>query len=174
MKKDKIFDEWLVLRYKSGDKKAIPILFERWHNKMIIYINYHINDRESAKDIAQDCWVAILKGLNRLKIPKNFGAWALSIAHRKAMDFLRNRSKLNIDLPKEDEAIDYDENQNSDYVRLMEALKTLSIKHKSILKLFYFEGFTLDEIVTITRSSKGTVKSQLFYARNNLKKILNR
>jgi len=171
MKKDKIFDEWLVLRYKSGDVKAIPILVERWHNKMIMYIDCHINDKESAKDLAQDCWIAILKGLNRLKKPKNFGAWVLSIAHKKAMDYLRRRKKLESVVTTVSKESQTDESY-SDYKELVKAMKTLSIKHRNVLKLFYLQGFSLDEIVTITGNTKGTVKSQLFYARNNLKEKL--
>ena len=50
------------------------------------------------------------------------------------------------------------------------AMQELSIDHRNILSLFYLEGYTVIEIAAILDTSKGTVKSRLFYARESLKK----
>ena len=89
MKKfDLIFDEWLVIRYYYGDRKALPLLVKRWHKKLLSRIYMMTQDFEASKDIAQESWQAIIKGIDRLKDPAHFGKWALTIANRKSIDFL--------------------------------------------------------------------------------------
>ena len=59
---------------------------------------FYTKDIDISKDIAQDSWSVIIKKIHSLKEPNNFGAWALTITNRKAIDWLRkhkvNKEKL--------------------------------------------------------------------------------
>ena len=53
----------------------------------------------------------------------------------------------------------------------MNAIKNLPQNQQIILRLFYLEECSINEISSILKISKGTVKSRLFYAREKLKSI---
>ena len=187
-KPEKIFDGLLVLQCQNGQKKAFSLLVNRWHAKLCNQAYFYTKDIDTAKDIAQESWRIIIKKIHRLKEPNNFGAWALTIVNRKAIDWLRyqkrNREKFKV----------YHQNIQADYDRriaentikdnhidtdkntadiILKTIKKLPENQQIILRLFYVEDYSIREIAAILTLSKGTVKSRLFYAREKLKHHLN-
>ena len=168
-----VFDEWLVLSYKSGNHKAMALLVKRWNQKLIRHIYYRTNDLEASKDIAQDSWIAIMNGLSRLREPSEFGVWALRIANNKAIDWIRKKSKERKMLETKENIIqmETDPGSASDKIEaIQKAYNKLDQKYKMMLNLHYRQGFSVREIAKILRISEGTVKSRLFKARSELKK----
>jgi RNA polymerase sigma-70 factor (ECF subfamily) len=167
-----VFDEWLVLSYKSGNSKAMGLLVKRWNHKLIRHIYYRTNDLEASKDIAQDCWIAIMNGLNRLREPSEFGVWALRIANNKAIDWVRKQTKerkmLEIKNNIESEQI-FSTSKSDQIEAIQKAYNNLDQKYKMMLNLHYRQEFSVRQIAKILRISEGTVKSRLFKARSELK-----
>jgi len=171
---NKTSDANLVLAYQSGNKEAITVLVERWHQKFCKQAYWYTKDKDAAKDIAQDSWNIIIHKLNNLNDPKKFGYWALAIVCRKAIDWTRKKSKI-LDQQK-----DYYQTLNSfpeknniseDSNKILLAIKELPDIQQNVLRLFYIESYSLKQISSILNLSKGTVKSRLFYAREKLKTI---
>jgi len=77
------------------------------------------------------------------------------------------------DAPDE-EAETIEEHDNTDERRhaVRRALNKLSAKHKKVIVLCEFEGFSQEEAAEILGISVGTVRSRMHYARNNLKRFL--
>lgn len=171
----KIFDGLLVLQCQSGNKKALTLLVERYHAKLYRQAYWYVSDSEAAKDIVQDSWSIIMAKLGKLKNPNSFGSWATKIVIRKSLDHLnentRNRRKREAyaarpmnDGPKEvDIALKK---------RLLNAIAALPYNQQEVLRLFYTQEYSLQEISDILGVSTGTVKSRLFHAREKLKTIL--
>jgi len=185
MKPDKIFDGLLVLQHQNGDKKALPLLVKRWHVKLCKQAYWYTKDTDIAKDIAQESWRVILKNIISIKDVNSFGSWALTIVNRKAIDWLRKEKKNDEKLHQlyENSKVSYDTkeiNNNIDNIatsnnttkKIVSAINNLPENHQIIIKMFYIQEYTLDEISKILEVSKGTVKSRLFYAREKLKLIL--
>jgi len=187
IKPKKVFDGLLVLQCQNGDKKAFSLLVKRWHLKLCKQAFWYVKDPEVAKDIAQDCWTIIYKRIYNLQEPNSFGSWALTIVHRKSIDWLRKEknadkklhayyedSKTSYDTVKDDTPISDDNNFTStDNIKvIMKAIKNLPQNLQIILRLFNLEECSINEISSILKISKGTVKSRLFYAREKLKSIL--
>jgi len=182
-KPEKIFDGLLVLQCQNGDKKAFSLLVKRWHAKLCKQAYFYTKNIDIAKDIAQDSWGVIINKISSLKEPNSFGAWALTIVNRKAVDWLRKQKKHKERLYTyyENSRTDYDTNSNTNNIEdvtinitktILKTIKKLPGNQQIILTLFYVEEYSIHEISTILNISKGTVKSRLFYAREKLKAIV--
>lgn len=170
----KVFDALLVLRYRTGDKKALGLLVDRYHNKLCRHAYWYTHDVAASKDIVQDCWGSIIKKIAHLRDPNNFGCWAMRIVTRKSIDYLnrekRHREKLKEYTPISEESDD--EDGKPIQTELKKAINRLSNDQQIVLRLFYTENYSLNEITEILGISVGTVKSRLFHAREKLKVIL--
>ena len=175
-KKQRLIDSKLVVKYQSGDAKALPLLVERWHKTFCQKAYWIIKDSDVAKDIAQDSWSSIIDKINHLKNPESFGGWALRIVYIKSIDWLnsssRQRSKLEA-YKQEQDIVDIEKTDtNSLNELLLISLKNLPEHQRVVIKLFYIEEHSLKEIGDILDISIGTVKSRLFHAREKLKQKL--
>ncbi len=166
---DHILDELLVLQAQDGDAKSLTILVTRWHKKLVAYCYHQTNDLEVSKDLVQECWQAILKGIGSLKDPAKFRVWAFRIVHNKAISWIRSVQR---ERAMEEEVL-YEANQRKvddpDYAPLRRAVNRLPADQKTTLTLFYHHDYSLKEISEILNVSIGTVKSRLFNARQKLK-----
>ena len=168
MDKDKIFDSLLVMDIIKGKKHAFELLVKRWNKKLMLYAFRICQNKENSKDIAQEAWFDIVKGIHKLKNKEKVGSWMLSIVNNKSIDLInkqKKRKKIEFNVEQESDNGDQE-------VDIRSAIKNLSVDHKSILSLFYLEGLTIREISSIMNIAPGTIKSRLFYARESLKTIL--
>jgi len=166
---DKILDELLVLRAQDGDKKSLAMLVTRWHKKLVAYAYRYTNEMESAKDIVQDSWQAIIKSVYKLQDPAKFRVWAFRIVHNKAISWVREKQKekrMNDEFGYNETLV---EEEESDFGSIRRAVNQLSDNQKTILTLFYHNNYSLQEISEILNINIGTVKSRLYHARQKVK-----
>ncbi len=166
---DKILDELLVLQAQDGDNKSLAILVKRWHKKLVAYCYKQTSDMEVSKDLVQESWQAIIKGIRTLKDPAKFRVWAFRIVHNKVVSWIRvvqKERRMEQDVINEtDLAIE----EEPDFGPIRRAVSQLPENQKIILTLFYHHNYSVQEIAEILKLSKGTVKSRLFYARQKVK-----
>ncbi len=133
-------------------------------------------DLEASKDIVQESWVIILKKLFSLKDPTLFGIWAFSVVSHKSIDWVRKQQKERKSLESYEEEEPENKVSKNDSKELIHSLKNeiqkLPDRQRIVLKLFYIENFTIQEIGSVLGLKKGTVKSRLFNAREHLKKCI--
>ncbi len=167
---DKILDELLVLQAQDGDRKSLAILVTRWHKKLIAYCYKQTNDLEVSKDIVQESWQGIIKGIRTLKDPAKFRVWAFRIVHNKAVSWIREVQKERIVEQSILDETKMEVEQEPDFSPIRRAMNQLPENQKIILTLFYHHNYSIKEIGEILKLSNGTVKSRLFYARKKVKK----
>lgn len=175
MSTTKVFDSLLVLQYQSGDKKAMELLVKRHHVKFCRLAFWYVKDADASKDVVQDCWGIIITKLHSLRDANTFECWAMRIVIRKSLDFLKSESSKRIKLKSYVLIPDAEESQaekDIEIKKLNMAIAKLSESQKIVLRLFYVEDYSLNEIGEILQISIGTVKSRLFHAREKLKEIL--
>ncbi len=170
MRKESVFDELLILKIKEGDATAFELLVKRWNKKLLAFVFRYVNDFESSKDIVQDSWTAIYKGVSSLKEPSKFKTWAFRITYNKIMDYLNSLKRQREVL---EHANDENEEEPEEFFNLQKLLETLPSVQKTILTLFYLEEQSVKQISDILQMPQGTVKSRIFYAREKLKKVIN-
>ena len=165
---ERIIDEILVMDCQTGSTKAMEMLVRRWQKRLWHHAYRLIGDSEGAWDVMQETWLGIIKGLRKLHDPANFKAWAYRIATNKSVDWLKNKSKdqhINLD------SIEIDCCRKNDDLRVKELIQRLKDESRTVLSLYYFEQLNIPEISFALNIPKGTVKSRLFKARDELKKL---
>lgn len=173
-----VLDELLLLRCQSGDAAALEQLAARW-NRRFLGLAYRLTgEAEAAKDVVQESWVAVVRGLARLQDPARFRPWAYQIVHRKAVDCVRRRSRrraLSEKLSKEPTAATTSEPDAAlaeALPRLRRAMDQLHPDRRAMLRMFYSDDMTTREIAETLAIPEGTVKTRLFHTRKQLKTLL--
>ncbi len=176
-----IISDYLVAKYQDGDKDSLKLLIRQFNPSLQKQIYAQTRDMESLDDLVQESWYAIISGLSEVQIRISFEVWALSIARRKAIDWIRQKQRLR----KKTEEVYLEEQEKSlssesdlDIIlerksRLRIAINELPQTQRIVLTMFYLENYSVQEISQVLRISSGTVKSRLFNAREHLKEILN-
>jgi RNA polymerase sigma-70 factor (ECF subfamily) len=77
-------DGALLTRIAQGDQAAFTELVTRHHRSVLRVAGYYVADRDAAEDVAQDTWLAVLKGLDRFEGRSSFNTWLLRIAANRA------------------------------------------------------------------------------------------
>ena len=162
------FDGLLVMQCQNGDQKAFNLLVKRWHSRLLRHAIRVLKDGETSKDIVQDSWISISKGIGRLKNPSHFGPWALRIVYHKAIDHLRKQKTRVVGWEPESK----DEGKENNINIVLAKLKELPENHRMILSMFYLEEMPVAEIAFVLKVPPGTVKSRLYNAREYFRKNL--
>ena len=82
-------DELLAIRCQLGEPAAFEDLIARWHAPLWSFIRRLVGDDESARDIFQDVWVRVIRGIPQLRDGSKLRAWLFGITRRTVMDRLR-------------------------------------------------------------------------------------
>lgn len=166
-------DEQLIADTLAGDETAFNEIVRRYLKIVYNFLLPFTKDSFNAEDIAQETFIKAWKNLSRYNKEKgNFKAWLLTIARNTALDFLKKKKAvplsffedaegnnpfetINDEKPLPDEIL-----EKKDIADKMEkVLKELPERFRSVLLLYYKEGFNLTEIAEILGRPVNTVKS---------------
>lgn len=175
----RIYDEYLVTSAKAGDLSAFSRLAENWQKRLLAHAYRLTGDPELARDVVQDGWADIVRGLPSLKEPSVFPAWAYRIITRRAADTIsrvQRKRRTEAAYAAEPEARDMSANKMENFADtnpLHMAIEALPAKQRSVIALHYLEEFSITEISVALSVPAGTVKTRLMHARKKLRAILN-
>ena len=126
-------------------------------------------NKDTADDLAQDALVKAYLSLASYQEKGQFRSWLFKIAYN---NFLNHKASCRM-MESLDEARTFVSSDAPDisyeHQDLYLALRTLPPKERSAITLFYFNGYSIKEIATITETSAGAVKQQLSRERDKLK-----
>jgi RNA polymerase sigma factor (sigma-70 family) len=168
-------DELLAIRCQLGERVAFDALFARWHEPLWRYLRRLAGNDDAARDLVQETWLRILRGIASLREPAKVRPWLFGIARRVAMDRLRLAyarplvDEVDLDqlaAPEPDLALD------SDFASLEAGLARLPTPEREALTLFYLRELTIEEIAELLGAPAGTIKSRLFRARQTMRREL--
>lgn len=169
-----VIDEYLVLHGQAGEPEAFRRLVERWQPRLLSHALRYTRNRDAARDVTQDSWVAIIKGISRLDDPTRFRAWAYRIVANKARDWVRReqaRRRAAAGAPAAATAAEAMA-AKGDVARIREGIAQLEPDQRLILSWFYLEDMSLRDIAEALSIPVGTVKSRLFHTRAALRASL--
>ena len=177
-------DEALVQRVQAGDTDAYDQLVQRHQGKIYGLVYNMTGNQQDAQDLVQDVFIKGHKVLKRFKGKSSFYTWIYRIAINRTINFIkkrRNRHAASLD------AVDHAVESDPAYIersgregplrdvtltelqeRLNTALQSLSEKHRTVVILHDIQGVAHDEIGRMIGCSPGTVRSRLYYARQQL------
>jgi RNA polymerase sigma-70 factor (ECF subfamily) len=174
----------LVRRAQQGDLSAYDELVQRYQERIYATIYHMTANHEDANDLAQDAFIKAYRALKSFKGDSSFFTWVYRIAVNKTINFLKQRKKRT-QMSLND--LDFNAEHDPDLValvsdktprrelnltelqaRLNEAMQRLSETHRLVVTLHDVQGLSHEEISKIMDCNTGTVRSRLFYARQQL------
>lgn len=166
-----LFDELLVVMAQAGDRRALERLHQRWHPRLLRAARRYCASDDGCRDLVQDCWLAIWKGIGKLRDPARFRAYAFAVLHRRGADHLSRlvRDRASLEEPTDELA---QPAPQTDRAAITQAFAALPPDQRLAAHLYFIEGFTLREIAAVLSIPEGTAKSRLFHARRALQAAL--
>lgn len=179
----------LVTRAKSGDQKAYADLMLRYKDSIYFMALKMVNNRDDAMDLTIETFGKAFENIEKYKPDFAFSTWLFRIATNNCIDFIRKK-RLNVVSIHAMEDNDGDERvfeirsdvlnpeetsikkQQKETLQLI--VDKLPNRYKILINLRYFEEMSYEEISVQLDLPLGTVKAQLFRARDLLANILNR
>jgi len=181
-------DETLVARAQRGEASAFDVLVERYKQRLYATVYHMTGNHEDANDLVQDAFIKAYKSLQSFKGQSSFYTWIYRIAINRTINFLKrrkDRGHLSLNNVQSDVETDPDYVELMSHVtprrevglnelqeKLNEALQKLSEEHRAVVIMHDVQGMTHADIAKATGCSEGTVRSRLYYARQQLQGLL--
>ena len=178
----------LVQRAQQGDVAAYDELVRRYQERVYATVYHMTANHEDAADLAQETFIKGFQALRSFKGDSSFYTWVYRIAVNKTINFLKQRknkahlSLNDLDLNTENDpdlvALVSDKTPRRDaglselQEKLNAAMLKLSPVHRLVVTLHDVQGLAHEEIANIMDCNIGTVRSRLFYARQQLQAYL--
>ncbi len=183
------YDYKLVLKaLNEGDQNAYAELMDRYRDSIYFMLLKMVNNKDDADDLTIE---AFGKAFNRLHLYTPnfaFSTWLFKIASNNCIDFIRRKKKntlsidqsfggedgdeLYIDLKSSDLTPEEISIQEQKIQLMRNVVSKLKPRYRQLIEMRYFQQLAYEEISTELDLPLGTVKAQLFRARDMLFQIL--
>ncbi|MBD3415077.1 MAG: sigma-70 family RNA polymerase sigma factor [Candidatus Aminicenantes bacterium] len=176
--KDKLIPFELIDRSREGDQDAMESVYEQLKGKLFGVAYWYTQNRAAAEDILQDAFIKIFTNLDRLDDNQAFVSWCYRIVVNTSISYLRKakrHTQKSVPLNSVKDFVGENKSEEHEDMKkktLKEALKELPPGLRSVFILHDIQGFKHREVGEILKCSEGTSKSQLFKAREKLRKRL--
>lgn len=166
----------LIKRARDGHADAFEQIYRRFERPVYTVALRLLGDREEAQDVLHDTMLRLFERIASFRGESPFWAWLRQIAVNQALMRLRRRGTVNYsDEPPEPE-LDAGEQllppAAADHALLLRALEQLPANTRSVIWLYYVEGYTHEEIALAMERSLSFSKSQLARGTRRLRALL--
>jgi RNA polymerase sigma-70 factor (ECF subfamily) len=170
-----------------GDEKAFARLLSRYKDTIYFMLLKMLNNRSDAEDLTLEAFGKAFKNLHQYSPTYAFSTWLFKIASNNCIDFLRKRKGITISLENDSEQGEVSEtiklkskdlNPEERLIRKQKAIllhkvvRRLKPHYQTLVELRYFNELSYEEIAKELNLPLGTVKAQLFRARQMLFKLI--
>ena len=166
-------DEQLILEFQKGSHEAFTELFLRYRELVYAFFRRRVNDPARPEELAQETFLAVLRGAQRYEPRATFRTYLFAIAFKILANDRRKAGHHPNGTEPVNDYVDPPARENTDaalWVR--EAIPKLDATDREVLLLREYEDLSYDEIAGVMRVPINTVRSRLFRARMALKEIL--
>jgi RNA polymerase sigma factor (sigma-70 family) len=181
------YDFQLVQLALKGDQKAYAELLGKYRDAIFYMLLKMVNNPSDAEDLTIEAFGKAFKSLDQYTPTYAFSTWLFKIASNNCIDFIRKKrgNLISLDQNHEDQESVSNSIQSStldpeeDLIKkqkanLMQTVVTkLKPRYRRLIELRYFKEYSYEEIAHELDLPIGTVKAQLFRARELLFNILN-
>ncbi|HPE58237.1 MAG TPA: sigma-70 family RNA polymerase sigma factor [Bacteroidales bacterium] len=173
----------------DGNQHAYAELMKNYRDSLYFMLLKMTNNPHDAEDLTIEAFGKAFKKLHQYTPDYAFSTWLFKIASNNCIDFIRKKKKYTFSIDKNyddeetgtelankipAEVLDPEEDlMKKQRIQLMrEVVEKLKPHYRTLIELRYFKEFSYDEIATELNLPLGTVKAQLFRAREFLYQIL--
>jgi RNA polymerase sigma-70 factor (ECF subfamily) len=188
-------DAELLGRLLGGDESAFTELVRRYHVTLVKIARYYVASAATAEDVAQDTWIAVLKGIERFEGRSSFKTWLLRICVNRArtsgvkehrtIPFDPNESGPSVSSQRFDqagmwseppvpftEAIDSRLDNSALLNAVRKAIDELGEPQQAVVTLRDVEGLSTQEVATLLELSEANVRVILHRGRARVRAIV--
>jgi RNA polymerase sigma-70 factor, ECF subfamily len=184
-------DRGFIARAQAGDTAAFRSLVERHQRRAFAIALALVRDENDARELVQDAFLRVYKGLNSFQGGSSFFTWLYRIITNLSIDLIRKPGRQLVDI--DESRFESDEGAEAEFpllsrvdgsdpadvvrrreiaARLQVALDALPPYHRGVIVMREIEGLSYEEMAQAMGVSKGTIMSRLFHARQKLQKAL--
>lgn len=178
-----------VKRARAGDDRAFAELHDRYRDTIFYMVLRIVNNASDAEDLTIEAFGKAFNNIDQYVPRYAFSSWLFRIAKNNCIDFIRSKKSSIVDYDSNvfvhlegttitssvpSKAADPEEKLivMQSVSRVQEIISKLRPRYRCLVELRYFKEYTYDEIAKELDLPMGTVKAQLYRAREMLQKIL--
>jgi len=181
------YDFLLVELALTGEEKAFAKLMSRYKDAIYFMLLKMVNNKNDAEDLTLEAFGKAFKNLHQYSPNFAFSTWLFKIATNNCIDFLRKRRGIYVSIENNHDNGDNDPplklrssepDPEEKLIRIQRAILMRKIVHRLkpryriLVELRYFREYSYEEIAKELNLPLGTVKAQLFRAREMLFKMI--
>ncbi len=173
---------------ENGNQKAYAELMERYRDSIYFMMLKMVKNKDDADDLTIEAFGKAFKRLYQYSSQFAFSTWLFKIASNNCIDYLRKNNNNTFSIDKNIDTNDGGEMQvemrsdsltpeekiiKKEKIKLMRiVVEKLKPRYRQLIELRYFEELSYEEIAEKLEMPIGTVKAQLFRAREFLQEIM--
>lgn len=166
----------IIAALKAGDKNALGTVYDRYGAALYGVVLRTVQSPELAEEVVQDVFLKIFRNIDSFDENKGkFYTWAINVARNTAIDATRTSDFRNRQKTDQFDFVVYRESHPAttkiETIGLREIVGKLDEKHRRVIDLAYFQGYTQTEIEQEMNIPIGTVKTRLRLAIKELRKV---
>lgn len=155
----------------DNNRLAQKELYERYSAAMYTLAYRVTNDFDLANDVLQEGFLKVFKALPKFRKESSLGAWIKTIIIRTALSKIKRNPKFEpLENHITNDWVDWGNHLDVEY--LEKAIQSLPEGYRAVFVLIEIEGYSHKEVAELLHISTGTSKSQLFYAKKRLRKVI--
>ena len=174
---DKKTDEYYIREILKGDSGSFSQIVEKYSHLAFSLSMKILNQREDAEEAAQDAFIKAYNSLSSFQSGSTFKTWFFRIVYNTSISRLRTHKNTEIklaDVKISDIEIQATEsaveqlNKEDRHKYLQAGLKKLEPDEQALLKMYYYDDFSMDEVSAITGLNVSNVKVKIYRGRKRL------
>lgn len=149
------------------DKIDFESIYDRYADMLYRLAFSHLQNKEDAEDVVQDVFLKYLGTIRPFLNREHEQAWLIRVTVNACYDFLRKKKyRMHVPIDEIEESLLKEDEILYDVSQMLDGLPP---KYKTVMLLYYFEGYSVEEISHILKLSKSAVKMRLSRSRTLLK-----
>ena len=173
-------DETVINLVVAGDRDAYSEIVARYNSSIIRYCRSIVLNTHAAEDVAQETFIKAYVNLNSFKRGRKFSSWLYRIAHNESISYIRKHRRETVSddetifdrIPDERDGVEKLLDRETSVRELDKALKSLKVKYRQPLVLFYLRNKSYEEISEILRIPSSTVGTRVRRGKTQLREAI--
>lgn len=179
-------DKSILQRCKKNDKSAFAELFRFYQNYLYKLCFSYVQNEQETLDLMQEIYIKLYTNIGKYDEKYPFHPWVRKVAVNTCINVKRKQAPMSIPLNNDNEEFDLEDQlaagedtqqevEKHDMARIIKQhINCLPKKQRMVIILRYYEDLSYDEIAELLNIPLGTVKTDLYRAKNALKDRLYR
>ena len=145
-------------------KERLETAIDKYSTTLVKLIFTYVKSLHEAEDIAQEVYLAYFQKSPSFESQDHEKAWLIRIAINKSKNYLKSGFFKSLNpIPDDLSYLPKEEGE------LIDAVLSLDLKYRTPIHLYYYEGYSINEIADILKEKPSTISTRLSRGRKILK-----